>query len=194
MLASLFEHTSKNPILSLRFPFLNQTESRRAPHIQHTGGLCPREATRVVFPNGEVDPWHWEGCLVSPRPSVDTIFVKGGSPKCWGCFFLGGVCVLCVFSLFSSSWFSFLSCFCFPLLFFSFEGTAFNGSLKGTRILSKPFDKSNIQCACVLCPWCVQRAEILFERAIHQPKNLSSRSGDLPTKWALNQSSTRFLC
>ncbi|CAJ1405315.1 unnamed protein product [Effrenium voratum] len=41
------------------------------------------KATRVVFPNGEVDPWHWEGCLVSPRPSVDTIFVKGASHCEW---------------------------------------------------------------------------------------------------------------
>ena len=37
----------------------------------------------MIFPNGEVDPWHWESCLVSPEPSVDTLFVKGASHCEW---------------------------------------------------------------------------------------------------------------
>ena len=47
------------------------------------GGSSFPNATQVIFPNGEVDPWHWESCLVSPEPSVDTLFVKGASHCEW---------------------------------------------------------------------------------------------------------------
>ncbi|CAK9063217.1 Thymus-specific serine protease (Serine protease 16), partial [Durusdinium trenchii] len=50
---------------------------------RYYGGSNFPDATKVVFPNGEVDPWHWESNLVSPEPNVDTIFVKGASHCEW---------------------------------------------------------------------------------------------------------------
>ena len=39
--------------------------------------------TRTIFPNGEVDPWHWESVLEHPNPEIDTIFIKGASHCEW---------------------------------------------------------------------------------------------------------------
>eukprot|EP00913_Durusdinium_trenchii_P014786 g13868.t1 len=38
---------------------------------RYYGGSNFPDATKVVFPNGEVDPWHWESNLVSPEPNVE---------------------------------------------------------------------------------------------------------------------------
>eukprot|EP00435_Cladocopium_sp_Y103_P017003 s1695_g4.t1 len=50
---------------------------------QFYGGAAYPGATHTVFPNGEVDPWHWESTLVGEDPTVDTIFVKGASHCEW---------------------------------------------------------------------------------------------------------------
>eukprot|EP00434_Breviolum_minutum_P036567 symbB.v1.2.032401.t1/scaffold3828.1/size49577/4 len=47
------------------------------------GGTKFPEGSHVIFPNGEVDPWHWLSVLVPPRHDVDTIFVKGASHCEW---------------------------------------------------------------------------------------------------------------
>lgn len=33
--------------------------------------------TRVIFPNGEIDPWHALGVLEAPSPQLPTIYVQG---------------------------------------------------------------------------------------------------------------------
>lgn len=50
---------------------------------QFYGGAAYPGATYTVFPNGEVDPWHWESTLVGEDPTVDAIFVKGASHCEW---------------------------------------------------------------------------------------------------------------
>ncbi len=50
---------------------------------RHYGGARYPDATQTIFPNGEVDPWHWESTLIGEDPKVDTIFVKGASHCEW---------------------------------------------------------------------------------------------------------------
>lgn len=50
---------------------------------RHYGGARYPDATKTIFPNGEVDPWHWESTLIGEDPHVDTIFVKGASHCEW---------------------------------------------------------------------------------------------------------------
>jgi len=50
---------------------------------RHYGGARYPNATKTIFPNGEVDPWHWESTLIGEDPHVDTIFVKGASHCEW---------------------------------------------------------------------------------------------------------------
>jgi serine protease 16 len=48
-----------------------------------SGGDAPR-GTRIAFPNGQIDPWHASGVLVSPDPAVEpTLMVKGSSHHFW---------------------------------------------------------------------------------------------------------------
>ncbi|CAL1145558.1 unnamed protein product [Cladocopium goreaui] len=47
------------------------------------GGTKFPGGTQVVFPNGEVDPWHSLSVLVPPNHNIDTIFVKGASHCEW---------------------------------------------------------------------------------------------------------------
>ncbi len=37
----------------------------------------------VLYPNGEVDPWHSLGVLVQPAPLLPTLFVLGASHHAW---------------------------------------------------------------------------------------------------------------
>lgn len=46
-------------------------------------GILYPNTTRTIFPNGEVDPWHWESVLEHPNPEIDTIFIKGASHCEW---------------------------------------------------------------------------------------------------------------
>ncbi|CAJ1434362.1 unnamed protein product [Effrenium voratum] len=50
---------------------------------QFYGGKDFPNGSRVVFTNGEVDPWHALSLLVSPRPDIDTIYVEGASHCEW---------------------------------------------------------------------------------------------------------------
>ena len=50
---------------------------------RHYGGARYPNATKTIFPNGEVDPWHWESTLIGEDPHVDAIFVKGASHCEW---------------------------------------------------------------------------------------------------------------
>ncbi|CAM9640606.1 unnamed protein product, partial [Hapterophycus canaliculatus] len=43
--------------------------------------LC--RGSRVIFPNGAIDPWHALGVMKSPMPGLPTIFVKGASHHFW---------------------------------------------------------------------------------------------------------------
>jgi serine protease 16 len=49
------------------------------------GGKANFQATRVLFPNGEVDPWKAGGVLESPKGSVEepTLMVLGASHHFW---------------------------------------------------------------------------------------------------------------
>eukprot|EP00435_Cladocopium_sp_Y103_P054654 s102_g17.t2 len=47
------------------------------------GGTKFPGGSQVVFPNGEVDPWHPLSVLVPPTHDIDTIFVKGASHCEW---------------------------------------------------------------------------------------------------------------
>jgi len=40
-------------------------------------------STRVVFPNGQVDPWHYLSVLVTPGPDLPTVWVPGASHHFW---------------------------------------------------------------------------------------------------------------
>jgi hypothetical protein len=40
-------------------------------------------ATRILYPNGEVDPWKSQGILTSPGPDLPVMLVKGASHHAW---------------------------------------------------------------------------------------------------------------
>ena len=40
------------------------------------GGLNV-SGTNIVFPNGDIDPWHALSLLSSPTPSITTIYIHG---------------------------------------------------------------------------------------------------------------------
>jgi serine protease 16 len=40
-------------------------------------------ATRILYPNGEVDPWKSQGILVSPGPDLPVMLVEGASHHAW---------------------------------------------------------------------------------------------------------------
>lgn len=40
-------------------------------------------ATRILYPNGEVDPWKSQGILTSPGPELPVMLVKGASHHAW---------------------------------------------------------------------------------------------------------------
>ncbi|CAM9504375.1 unnamed protein product [Pylaiella littoralis] len=46
------------------------------------GGRKPR-GSRVIFPNGSIDPWHALGVLESPMPELPVIYVEGASHHFW---------------------------------------------------------------------------------------------------------------
>eukprot|EP00752_Nemacystus_decipiens_P009162 g8184.t1 len=46
------------------------------------GGTTPR-GSRVIFPNGAIDPWHALGVLKPPMEDLPTIFVPGASHHFW---------------------------------------------------------------------------------------------------------------
>jgi len=46
------------------------------------GALDPK-STRVLFPSGQVDPWHSSSLLVSPGPELPTLWVPGASHHFW---------------------------------------------------------------------------------------------------------------
>ena len=46
------------------------------------GGRKPN-ATRILYPNGEVDPWKSQGVLESPGPELPVMLVKGASHHAW---------------------------------------------------------------------------------------------------------------
>lgn len=47
------------------------------PFLPFTSTPTHRRGSRVVFPNGAIDPWHALGVMKSPMPGLPTIFVKG---------------------------------------------------------------------------------------------------------------------
>jgi pimeloyl-ACP methyl ester carboxylesterase len=49
---------------------------------EYYGGLAPR-SSRVLYPNGEVDPWRASSLLVPRGPEVPTMFVPGASHHFW---------------------------------------------------------------------------------------------------------------
>merc|ERR1711865_1252936 len=49
---------------------------------QFYGGLDPN-ATRIMWPNGDVDPWHALSILESPGPEMPTLMVSGASHHAW---------------------------------------------------------------------------------------------------------------
>lgn len=57
-----------------------------AQHVRDTnayyGGREPR-GSRILFPNGDVDPWSGLGVLVSPEPSEPAMLVSGSSHHFW---------------------------------------------------------------------------------------------------------------
>ncbi|CAE7219120.1 Prss16 [Symbiodinium sp. CCMP2456] len=57
-------------------------ENIRKTNEFYKGILYPN-TTRTIFPNGEVDPWHWESVLEHPNPEIETIFIKGASHCEW---------------------------------------------------------------------------------------------------------------
>ncbi|CAM9772235.1 unnamed protein product [Ectocarpus sp. 4 AP-2014] len=46
------------------------------------GGDRPR-GSRVIFPNGAIDPWHALGVLETPTPGLPAIYVEGASHHFW---------------------------------------------------------------------------------------------------------------
>ncbi|CAM9552994.1 unnamed protein product [Choristocarpus tenellus] len=46
------------------------------------GGINPR-GSRVIFPNGDIDPWHALGVLKEPMPGLPVLYVKGASHHFW---------------------------------------------------------------------------------------------------------------
>ncbi|CAN0443228.1 unnamed protein product, partial [Laminaria digitata] len=46
------------------------------------GGDRPR-GSRVIFPNGAIDPWHALGVLKTPMPALPAIYVQGESYHSW---------------------------------------------------------------------------------------------------------------
>ena len=49
---------------------------------QHYGGLDPN-ATRIFYPNGNVDPWHGLSILKAPSESLPVLMVEGASHHAW---------------------------------------------------------------------------------------------------------------
>jgi serine protease 16 len=53
---------------------------------EHYGGLRPdvaHNASRILYVNGDVDPWSGLGILDSPSPSLPTLMVAGASHHAW---------------------------------------------------------------------------------------------------------------
>lgn len=79
-------YNTLNWSLDLCKELFNLSHEEVLANIQRTNdfyGELNYNATNVVFPNGEVDPWHWVSVIVAPQPSVDTVFVPGASHCEW---------------------------------------------------------------------------------------------------------------
>eukprot|EP00811_Abedinium_folium_P026726 NODE_3969_length_1955_cov_1.819475.p1 GENE.NODE_3969_length_1955_cov_1.819475~~NODE_3969_length_1955_cov_1.819475.p1 ORF type:complete len:510 (+),score=161.19 NODE_3969_length_1955_cov_1.819475:173-1702(+) len=60
----------------------SQVEANVAKSNAFYGGVRPN-STRVLFINGQVDPWHYPSVLVSPGPQLPTMWVPGASHHYW---------------------------------------------------------------------------------------------------------------
>jgi len=45
--------------------------------------LPPLSATRIMYPNGDVDPWHGLSIIKSPSDAIPTLMVSGASHHAW---------------------------------------------------------------------------------------------------------------
>jgi len=45
--------------------------------------LAPHNASRIMYINGDVDPWHGLSILTSPTPELPTLMVSGASHHAW---------------------------------------------------------------------------------------------------------------
>lgn len=64
----------------------NITAAEVSKQVQYTnamyGGLN-FQSTRILFPNGQIDPWHALGILTPPNPQEPVLWVKGASHHFW---------------------------------------------------------------------------------------------------------------
>lgn len=59
------------------WPFCRLATCAKAPAGNLFRFCDARRGSRVIFPNGEIDPWHALGVLETPMPDLPAIYVQG---------------------------------------------------------------------------------------------------------------------
>jgi hypothetical protein len=81
MIVCVFEHVQWRSVLNdtlvRAYPRANDSDASRVAGADKPSGEC------VLYPNGEVDPWHGLGVLTSPSKGIDVMMVGGASHHAW---------------------------------------------------------------------------------------------------------------